>query len=169
MAITLNKITGFLNEIDFNFEERDENTIVTSFSKDDDSILIVIRLMEDGEFCTMRTVKHLDELVAEAPEDKRNALLSWMLEQNYNTKVGVWEYDPSDHEVAYVVDYIIEDGDVTDKQFMRGFGTVVKSVEKIAEMKAVLGLAPAMDDKERKKQELLRQLRELEGDSSSAI
>lgn len=90
-----------------------------------------------------------------------------MLSRNYTTKVGAWEYDPADNDIHFSVQYPIEDGNLTKKQFLRGFAVIIQSADLILEMKQVIGLAPAMDDKERKRQELLRQLKELESDSGS--
>lgn len=167
MAIELSKLTGFLDEIGVNYDERDENTIVFPYSNDDDKILVVVKLMEDGEFLQMRTLKHLDDLVAEASEEKRNALLKWMLNKNYTTKMGTWEYDPEDHDHHIAIGCSIEDNDLTIKQFARMFKAIIDSVKVIPEMKEILGIMPAEDDlseKEKKRQELLRQLQDLDED-----
>lgn len=164
MAITTAKIKQYLNQLDFNFEERDENTVVTGMSdENDNSVVIAIRLMEDGEFMQIRTLKHLDDLVAEAAPEKRIELLKWMLNQNYTTKTGAWEYDPDDHDHHLAIGHVIEDGDVTFKQFARMLGAVSRSAKLIPEMKEVLGIKEAaIDPVEQKRQELLAQLRALE-------
>lgn len=168
MAIQQSLIKAFLDDIGLNYQERDQETMVFSYTGDNDSsIMVVARIMEDGEYFKMHTIKHLDELMDTVSEDKKNALKDWMLYRNYSTKVGAWEYDPSDNDIHFSVEYPIEDGTLTKKQFLRGFAAVIQSADVMLEMKQVLGLAPAMDDKERKRQELLRQLKELEGDSGS--
>lgn len=164
MAITLGKLERFLDEAGFNYKQHDDSTIVTGFSSDrDDSVTIVIRVMEDGEYLQIRTLKHLDDLVAEADAEKRDALLKWMLGKNYTTKVGAWEYDPDDHDHHFATGCPVEDGDLTSKQFMRMLAAVCQSADLIPEMKAILGLgAPVLDPVEQKRQELLAQLRALE-------
>lgn len=164
MAISISKIKGFLDQIDFNYQMKDEDTIITGYEDEGNKVMIVIRLMEDGEFLQMRTVKHLDELVEEASEEKRAALLNWMLKQNYTTKNGSWEYDPEDHDHHLSIAHVIEDGDLTQKQFMRMLSVLTNSASSIPEMKQVLGVASGstIDPVELKRQELLAQLRALD-------
>lgn len=164
MAISIGKIEKFLDAMDLNYQKKDENTILTGSGDDDGNrIMIVIQLQEDGEFLQLRTVKHLDDLVEEASEEKRTELLKWMLHQNYQTKNGTWEYDPTDHDHHMAIGHIIEDGDLTASQFQRMFMIIAKSMSSIPEMKKILGLVEEMDPVEKKRQELLAQLRELEG------
>lgn len=164
MAISTAKIKQYLDEVDFKYQERDSDTIVTGFSDDQgNKVMIVIRLMEDGEFLQMRTLKHLDDLVAEAEPEKRVELLKWMLNKNYTTKAGSWEYDPDDHDHHLSIGHVIEDGDLTSKQFMRMLGVLTKSASLIPEMKEILGINDAaVDPVEQKRQDLLAQLRALE-------
>lgn len=164
MAISSAKIKQYLKEVDFNYDERDANTIVTGFSDDaNNKVVIVISLMEDGEYLQMRTIKHLDDLVAEAEPERRAELLKWMLNKNYTTKNGAWEYDPDDHDHHLSIGHVIEDGDLTLKQFMRMLGVMTQSASLIPEMKQVLGIKDAaIDPVELKRQELLAQLRALE-------
>lgn len=171
MAIALSDVKDFLDEIGLKYQEKDEETLLFPYTDTDidERVLIAVSLLEDGEFLRMRTVKHLDDLVAEAEPEKRQALLEWMLYQNYQTKLGTWEYDPNDHDHHIAVTIGIEDGGMTKKQLMRMLSVVLKSVELIPEMKKVLGIAPAndADDVEKKRAELLAQLAEL--DSQSGI
>ncbi len=165
MAIELKKIIRILDGLDLNYDQRDEETLVLGNQEGEDKVFIIIKLLEDGEFLSMRTLKHLDDLVAEADEDKRTALLNWMLNQNYTRKLGQWEYDPEDHDHHISIGFPIEDGDLTEKQFMRMFTVIAKSVDSIKPMKAVLGLVDsAEDEKERKRQELLAQLAALDSE-----
>lgn len=164
MAITAKTLKQYLEQADFNYEERSEDTLVTGFTGDSgDSVVIAIRLMEEGEYLQMRTLKHLDDAVAEAQPERRDALLKWMLNRNYTTKLGSWEYDPDDHDHHIAIGHPIEDGDLTYKQFVRMLGTLAKSTDLIPEMKSILGLSePELDPVEQKRQELLAQLRALE-------
>ena len=166
MAISLSKIEAYLDEMEVSYKVRDEKSIVTGFGEQPNSVMIIIILSEEGEFLEIRTVKHLDDLVAEARQEKRTKLLNWMLNANYSSKIGAWEYDPDDHDHHLSVSFPIEDGDLTVKQFGRMLGVVAKSAQLIPEMKAVLGLADgAEDEKERKRRELLAQLHALDNDS----
>tara|TARA_Y100000310_G_C20693485_1_gene823905 strand:+ start:280 stop:789 length:510 start_codon:yes stop_codon:yes gene_type:complete len=164
VAISIETIKQYLNLIDFNFDERDSTTILTGSTDDDGNrVVIIISLLENGEFLQMRTLKHLDDLVAEATPEKRAELLKWMLNQNYATKNGSWEYDPEDHDHHFAMAHVIEDGDLTAKQFVRMLKVLMDSASKIPEMKAILGVsAPAIDPVELKRQELLAQLRALD-------
>lgn len=167
MAMSLQDIKDFLTDIGFNFQEKDEESLLFPYSDSDidEKILVLVKLQEGGEFLSMRTVKHLDELVAEATEEKRRALLEWMLFQNYRTKIGTWEYDPTDHDHHLAVSAGIEDGVLTKKQLMRMLAVMVKSVELIPEMKKILGIEPAGNDQseaDKKRAELLAQLAALD-------
>ena len=167
MAITLKDVTAFLDEIGIKYQEKDEETLLFPYSDDDidEKILIAVNLLEDGEFLRMRTVKHLDDLVAEADEEKRRALLEWMLYQNYRSKLGTWEYDPSDHDHHLAVSLGIEDGSMSKKQMMRMLSVMLKSVELIPEMKKILGIETATSDtseSDKKRAELLAQLAALD-------
>jgi hypothetical protein len=170
MAITLKEVTDFLDEVGLKYQAKDEETVIFPYSDTDidEKILVAVSVVEDGEYLRMRTVKHLDDLVAEADEEKRRALLEWMLFQNYRSKLGAWEYDPSDFDHHLAVSMPIEDGTASKKQMMRMLAVMIKSVELIPEMKKVLGIesAAAADDvTAKKREELLAQLRALDGQS----
>ncbi len=170
MAITFKDVTDFLDEIGLKYQEKDEETLLFPYSDDDinEKILVAVSLLENGEFLRMRTVKHLDDLVAEADAEKRQALLEWMLYQNYRSKLGAWEYDPTDHDHHLAVTLGIEDGGMTKKQMMRMLAVMLKSVEMIPEMKKVLGIESAdsgQSEADKKRAELLAQLAELDGQS----
>lgn len=163
MAINTGKLKQYLDQVDINYDEHDDTTLVCAFSDENDNrVMVVIRLMENGEFLQVHTLKHLDDLVAEAEPEQRSDLLKWMLNRNYMTKVGSWEYDPDDHDHRICASHVIEDGDLTLKQFMRLLSSVSSSLELIPEMKKVLGIGGAIDPVEQKRQELLAQLRALE-------
>ena len=164
MAIKITQIQGYLDEMGVNYENRDDETLIFPMSDEDNKIIIITKVMEDGEYIQMRTLKHLDDLVAEATEEKRVALLKWMLNKNYSRKLGAWEYDPEDHDHHISVGHSIEDGDLTMKQFMRMFKIVANSLDDIPEMKEILGVSGGMSAKEKKRQELMKQLQELEED-----
>lgn len=163
MATSIGIVKKYLDDIDFNYEMKDEDTIITGYSSDDNKIMIIIRLMENGEFIQLRTLKHLDELVEEASEEKRVALMKWMLKQNYTTKSGAWEYDPDDHDHHFSIGHVIEDSELTQTQFMRMMKIMTGTADLIPEMKSVLGIqSAAVDPVEAKRQELLAQLRALD-------
>jgi ribulose 1,5-bisphosphate synthetase/thiazole synthase len=170
MAITQNHVTEFLDEIGLKYQTKDEETVLFPYSDDDinEKILVAVSVLENGEYLRMRTVKHLDDLVAETDAEKRHALLEWMLYQNYRSKLGAWEYDPTDHDHHLAVSMPIEDGSASKKQMMRMLAVMIKSVELIPEMKKLLGIETANDDSDdtaKKRAELLAQLRELDGQS----
>ncbi len=164
MAINITQIQGYLDELGVNYENRDEDTIVFPMSDKENKIVIVTKILEKGEYIQMRTLKHLDDLVSEATEEKRVALLKWMLGKNYKSKLGSWEYDPEDHDHHMAIGHSIEDGELTKKQFHRMFKVVANSLDDIPEMKEILGVSSGMSAKEKKRQELMQQLQALEED-----
>ena len=168
MAITLSKIEQYLDALEFKYKNKSEDTLLTGAQSENGRVVIAIKLMEDGEFLQIRSVKHLDELLEEADIEGRTDLLNWMLYKNYTSKLGTWEYDPSDHDHHISVAYPVEDGDLTLKQFTRLLQVITHSCEAIPDMKKALGLVSVeIDPKELKRQELLAQLAEL--DSNSGI
>jgi len=162
MAVQISKLKGFLDKVGAKYDERDDTTLVVPMSDEENRIMIIMRLMEDGEFIQMRTIKHLDDLVEEASEEKRTDLLKWMLNQNYKSKSGAWEYDPSDHDHHFAIGHVIEDSELTEMQFMRLFKIVANSLDSIPEMKKILGIEDQMSEKDKKRQALLKQLQELD-------
>lgn len=170
MALSLQQVKDFLEGVGLKYQEKDEETLLFPYTDSDvdEKILVVVKLQEDGEFLSMRTVKHLDDLVAEADEEKRRALLDWMLYHNYRSKLGAWEYDPSDHDHHIAVTVGVEDGEMTKKQMTRMLSVLIKSAELIPEMKKILGIEPASSgesESDKKRAELLAQLAELDGQS----
>ncbi|WP_299203667.1 hypothetical protein [uncultured Amphritea sp.] len=166
MAITLSRIEQYMDTLGMKYQKKDETTLLTGATDEKGQVMIAIQLMEDGEFLLIRSVKHLDDLVEEANDEKRAALMSWMLYQNYKSKLGAWEYDPSDHDHHLSVTCPIEDGDLTFKQFTRLLQVITNSCEAIPEMKKLLGLvSEEIDPIELKRRELLAQLAALDGNS----
>jgi len=164
MAIKISQIQGYLDEMGVNYEDRDNETIAFPMSDEENKIIIIVKLLEDGEYMQMRTIKHLDDLVEQASEEKRIALLKWMLNRNYVSKLGAWEYDPEDYDHHIAAGHSIEDGDLTLKQFVRIFKIISNSLDLIPEMKEVLGVSDGMSAKEKKRQALLKQLQDLDED-----
>lgn len=165
MAIKLDLIEKYLYSLDLKYEKINEETINLSVSNNNDKVLIFIILHDDGEYLEVRTFKHLDDLLAEASEEKRVDLLKWMLENNYKTKFGTWEYNPENHQHHITIEHIIADGSLIEKQFTRIFNIICSSINHIPEMKKILGVAGGLSEKEKKRQELLAQLQELDESS----
>lgn len=162
MAIDITQIEQYLQDMDLKYSKRNDETLVLFVSNEENEIMIIISLLEDGEFLRIHTVKHLDELLAEASEEKRVDLLKWMLENNYKTKFGTWEYNPENHEHHITIEHIIADGSLTEKQFTRIFNRIYSSINHIPEMKKILGVAGGLSEKEKKRQALLAQLQALD-------
>ena len=161
MAIKIEKIEEYLNKMDLGFEKRKENLIVVIISGEIDKLFIVIHLDEDGKYIEISAIRHLDELIAEANEDRRIELLKWMLNENYKKKIGTWEYNSEDHNHRITVGHVIEDGGLTGKQFKRMLNSVARSLHDIQNMKDILN-PNALSEKEKKRISLLAQLQELD-------
>lgn len=161
MAIKIEKIEEYLGELDLKFEKRKENLILVIISSEIDKLYVFIHLDENGEYIELRAIKHLDELVAEANEERRIELLKWMLNENYNKKIGTWEYNSEDHNHNFTIGHVIEDGDLTGKQFKRMLNSVARSLHDIQKMKDILN-PNALSEKEKKRISLLAQLQELD-------
>lgn len=163
MAIKEEVIEKYLKEMSVEYKKNEDDVFLINHSSDKDEISIAVRLMDNGSYLQIKAAKHLGDLVAEVNEEVRANLLKWMLEKNYYSKLGCWEYDPKDHDYNIAVGHFIADGELTKIQFRSIYNLVSSSVNSIPEMKKSLGInTDGFYEKEKKRQELLEQLRELD-------
>jgi len=126
MATTLDQIAGFLTSKDLKFNrEYDRGMIVVPFRHEDDQpLMVVVRLEENGEFLKIFTptlFRYLDG-------PNKLALMESLLLTSWETKMLQWEYDPTDGEVRAIVEFPLEDAQLTLKQFSRAFDGLIQLV-----------------------------------------
>jgi hypothetical protein len=126
MATTLDQIAGFLTSKDLKFNrEYERGMIVVPFRHEDDStLMVVVRLEENGEFLKIFTPK----LFTYQDGPNKLALMEALLLTSWETKMLQWEYDPTDGEVRAIVEFPIEDAQLTLKQFSRAFDGLLQLV-----------------------------------------
>lgn len=138
MAMTLQEISGLLNEVDIRHQvKEDKKYIVSVWSCDkykdhagNKSLGVIVRLEEDGEF--------IKAFVPSLYKYKEGPNLPFVLEAcmyvSWRTKMIQFEYDPSDGEIRAMVEFPIEDGKVTAKQLRRILGGFPYIVDEYDEM-----------------------------------
>lgn len=121
MAITIEQVAGYLNDMGVPFKIPDKNTIIfgtktkTYRDLDGDRFLgLVIKLEEDGEYFKLfapnafRAVGPHVEVFLRAC-----AIVQWL------TKLVQFEFDHSDGEIRPIIEFPVEDGSITQRQLER--------------------------------------------------
>jgi hypothetical protein len=122
MAMKIQDIERILDEMTFKYARKDENTIgfgmrMENYQRPDDdakSLVLVVQLLEDGEYFNLFAPRAFQ--VKGANQDaflRACAIVQW------RTKLIQFEWDESDGEVRPTVEFPIEDGVLTTKQFAR--------------------------------------------------
>ena len=127
MATTLDQISGYLKNAELKYARDDEHhrLIIPFGGKEDETLLIVVALQENGEYLQVFSpyvLKYKD-----GPQ--KLPLMQTMLQISWETKMLQWEYDPSDGEVRAVIEFPLEDAPLTEKQFMRVLVSLLKMLE----------------------------------------
>lgn len=154
MAVTLQEVSNWLDNQNLKHEVIEEKSmIMTSMTGKNHTIGIKIELAEDGEMFQMYSnILIDDELNILKIKDHENSSLVFqhILKINYDEKFGTWEYDSTDGEVRFAVEFPLEDASMTEKQFLRVFGHVANSDEKFGVILDILetGEIPEEDTKE---------------------
>jgi len=121
MAVTLEEIGGWLDQMDLKYKLEEDKIVLlsgdektTNFhflkAKDEGRIFEWNMIIVDDEKKEQFKVKEHEHL---------STLLAYLLQINYQTKFGTWEYDPKDGEISLKVEIPLEDAKMTFKQFER--------------------------------------------------
>jgi len=134
MATTYEQIRGFLDEMELKYQMKEEEPrIYTGFptkhyaDKDGDKLLfIVILLEEDGEYLKVYAPG------AYTCKDSPNqaAVLQTCLMTSWKTKLIQYEYDDTDGEIRAIIEFPLEDAELTKKQLARVLFGLVQLVDK---------------------------------------
>ena len=131
MAVTLKQLIGYLEnaEMKYDYNEGEENERILLVSGDENSTYAhFIRAKEDGD------IFEWNMQILDANKDNLHIkdhkyaakVLSHILYLNYQTKFGTWEYDPSDGDIRLAVEIPLEDAQMTEKQFNRISGLMLR-------------------------------------------
>jgi len=134
MGSTLEQIGEFLATEDLNYRiDTDRDVIVTGFGtknyiddEGDKNLGMIIQLEENGEFLKIFTPKCYSIL----EETNRAALMQTLLMVSWKTKMIQFEYDDSDGEVRAIIEYPLEDANLTRRQLLRSVQSLVQIVDK---------------------------------------
>ena len=119
MAVTLDEIENFIKNEGLKYDRKDDEIVLIS-SDDESTYYHRIKLQENGNIFKwqMNPVDGDDALKIKDHKYQKEVLMH-LLNLNYITKFGTWEYDPDDGETRLVVEIPLEDAKMTQKQFHR--------------------------------------------------
>ncbi len=128
MAISLTQIANYLDHHNLNYKlDAAYNQIITGVTGDNlDRFVIVIQLDEEGEFFKLFAPDILPGFQNHAYKE---VILQTLLGISWETKMLQWEYDASDGEIRAIIEFPLEDGTLTERQFYRCLTALVEIVD----------------------------------------
>ncbi len=131
MATTLQQIAIYLDNAGWKYKLDEEGARILTgvYAENVENFLIVVQLDEEGEFFELFAPRILSG-VKEHPH--KSAILQTMLSISWETKMLQWEYDPSDGEIRAIIEFPLEDAELTEKQFNRCLHGLVQIVDELA-------------------------------------
>jgi hypothetical protein len=131
MAATVQQIAKYLDSLGWDYSiDDEENRVITGVeAKNIEDFLIVAQLDEDGRFFRLFAPQVLGGI---QKHRHKLAILQTMLSISWETKMLQWEYDPSDGEIRAIIEFPLEDSDLTEKQFVRCLSGLVELVDNVA-------------------------------------
>jgi len=134
MATTYDTIRGFLEGpgCSYHFDE-EQQLLVTGFRTEhytnangEKGLPVIIKLEENGEFLKVFSpaVYHLE------PGPHQLSVFLALLQICWRTKMLQYEYDPSDGEIRAIIEFPLEDAELTERQFMRIVFSLVELVDR---------------------------------------
>lgn len=152
MAFTLKEIGAYLKKNKMSFDIDKEKEILTlGMSDGTEKGALFIRAKEEGKIFSLEMEPMNDvKKPLDIPNDHPhlNLVLPQLLFANYKTKFGTWEYDPSDGDLKFSIEFPIEDGTITQQQFERVLSGVNTAFEYQAKFRHILetGALPTQED-----------------------
>ncbi|HEY3353841.1 MAG TPA: hypothetical protein VGQ83_11375 [Polyangia bacterium] len=134
MATTYDTIRGFLDGpgCSYQFDE-EQQVLVTGFKTEhyvnqdgEKGLPVIIKLEENGEFLKVFSpaIYHV-----ESGQRQLGVFLA-LLHICWRTKMLQYEYDPADGEVRAMIEFPLEDAELTERQFMRIVFSLVELVDR---------------------------------------
>jgi hypothetical protein len=134
MATTYDTIRTFLDGpgCAYQFDE-EQQVLVTGFKTEnyvspagEKGIPVIIKLEENGEF-----LKVFSPAVYHVPADQNQlGVFLVLLHICWRTKMLQYEYDPTDGEIRAMIEFPLEDAELTERQFMRIVFSLVELVDR---------------------------------------
>lgn len=131
MAANVQQIGKYLDNLGWEYRiDGEEDRIITGVEADNiEDFLIVVQLDEEGKFFRLFAPQVLSG-IQEHPH--KAAILQTMLSISWETKMLQWEYDPSDGEIRAIIEFPLEDSNLTEKQFNRCLTGLIQLVDSVA-------------------------------------
>jgi hypothetical protein len=131
MAATLEQIAGYLDKKGWKYRiDAETCRIITGvYAETVEQLLIVIQLDEDGEFFEVYAPRVLTGI---KNHPFKSEILQTMLCISWETKMLQWEYDPADGEIRAIIEFPLEDAELTERQFNRCLFSLVQLVDELA-------------------------------------
>jgi hypothetical protein len=131
MAANVQQIGKYLDNLGWEYRiDGEEDRIITGVEADNiEDFLIVVQLDEEGRFFRLFAPQVLSG-IQEHPH--KAAILQTMLSISWETKMLQWEYDPSDGEIRAIIEFPLEDSNLTEKQFNRCLTGLIQLVDSVA-------------------------------------
>ncbi|HEY9847400.1 MAG TPA: hypothetical protein V6D03_14545 [Candidatus Caenarcaniphilales bacterium] len=131
MAITVDKIAEYLDSRSCKYKLDAVNSRITIKVQADnlENLTIVAQLDDDGQFFKL----FAPEVISGVKDHPyKDVILQTMLCISWETKMLQWEYDPSDGEIRAIIEFPLEDGTLTQRQFYRCLNGLVEMVDDFA-------------------------------------
>jgi hypothetical protein len=127
MSATLTQIETYLEERGWPFQSQPEKSrvLLRLQSEKDQELLVVIQLDEEGRFFKLFAPQ---VLAGVKDHPYKAAILQTMLSISWETKMLQWEYDPSDGEIRAIIEFPLEDAQLTSQQFHRCLDGLIEIV-----------------------------------------
>lgn len=132
MATTYETICSFLETQEISFERHDNGAILVQYNMEkyrnpqgDTDLLVAIELENEGRFLKIFVPNAFS--YHEGPY--KAVVLQAALFVNFQSKMLQFEYDPRDGEIRAMVEFPLEDSQLTEEQFLRAFHGLCVLVE----------------------------------------
>ncbi|MBD2181065.1 hypothetical protein H6S82_12540 [Planktothrix sp. FACHB-1355] len=169
MATTLPQIAHYLDERGWKYKlDEENNCIITGVkAKNVENFWLVINLMENGEYFQMVAPQLLTGVKDHV---YKGVLFQTLLALSWETKMVRWEYNQLDGEVRASIEFPLEDGGLTQRQFDRCLNMLIQLVDELAmpRLKTVLETGEDPNQKELGER-LLLSLQEILPDGSLGL
>ena len=174
MASSLDQIEQFIANQDLRYRRNEEDEYIQlGFTTEnyidqdgDHNLLIIIRLEEDGSFLKVFTPS-----CYQYSGLNKGILFQVLLMVSWKTKMIQFEYDHNDGEVRAVIEYPLEDAELTERQLMRSVVSLAQIIDKYnsAIVHAIEnGEIQFDDDSQSEMMQLLRQIFEAQNSPEAA-
>lgn len=176
MAVTLTEISGWIDQLELKYDLKDDKIVFFS-GEESSANMHVIKAKEEGcifEWSMGIVNDEKDGIFNVKEHEHLSTLLTYLLQVNYQTKFGTWEYDPTDGEISLKVEIPLEDAKMTFNQFKRICSLTMDTEEYTQNIKKILETGEMPESQEDEMMQMLKALlaraeKELEAETEDGI